>query len=86
MLNENYLTDTDFVVVVARRLLTPIGIWPRYGNDSAFARFRTYVHVALVFCLMLFLLVPHFAYTFFDAEDLKKLMKVIAAQVKITLI
>ena len=79
--NSEYLSDYTFVVCVARTLLTPLGIWPRYGNDTFFSKTLVLLHILTVFGFMLFLLIPHFYYTFFDAEDLRKLMKIIAAQV-----
>ncbi|XP_043282233.1 odorant receptor 49b-like [Venturia canescens] len=79
--NENYKNDIDYVVKIARTLLTPIGIYPLYGNDSFMARIMARCQTLVVFGLMCFLLAPHFIYTFFDAEDLSRLMKVIAAQI-----
>lgn len=75
--NENYIADTEYAVRVAKILLTPIGIWPRYGNNKPVF----YARVAVMIGLMLFLLTPHFIWTFFKAEDLRKLMKIIAAMV-----
>nr|UEN71193.1 olfactory receptor 10 [Gregopimpla kuwanae] len=79
--NKNHQTDIDFVVKIARTLLTPIGIYPLYGNENQTARILARLQTIIVFCLMCFLLTPHFIYTFFDAEDLRPLMKVIAAQI-----
>ncbi|NP_001177429.1 odorant receptor 2 [Nasonia vitripennis] len=79
--NEQYLADTEYVVRVAKTLLMPIGIWPRYGDNSTLSNAIIYIRVCLIFCLMLFLLTPHFIWTWFKAEDLRKLMKIIAAQV-----
>ena len=79
--NENYLEDTEYVVKVAKTLLTPVAIWPRLGDNSASSNLIIYIRVGLIFCLMLFLLVPHLTWTYFKAQDLRKLMKVIAAQV-----
>lgn len=66
---------------VAKFLLTPVGIWPLYGDDSTSSRIKTALQTSFIFSLMCFLLVPHIIYTFFDAEDLTRYMKVIAAQV-----
>ncbi|XP_036147259.1 odorant receptor 49b-like [Monomorium pharaonis] len=79
--NFNYRSDAEYVVRVAKIMLTPIGIWPLYGGDSTFDKIKYYLQTSIVFCLMCFLLVPHIIYTFFDAEDLTRYMKVIAAQV-----
>ncbi|KAJ8676080.1 hypothetical protein QAD02_011866 [Eretmocerus hayati] len=79
--NENYIADTEYVVRVAKFLLTPIGIWPRSGDGSPSSNMIFYIRVCFIFSLMLFLLVPHFIWTFFKAEDLLKLMKIIAAMV-----
>lgn len=79
--NSEYMSDYIYVVKVARTLLTPLGIWPRYGNETPFSKFFVKLHFLTVFGFMLFLLIPHLYYTFFDAEDLRKLMKIIAAQV-----
>lgn len=81
MRNDGYKEDADYVVRVGRILLTPVGVWPRYGNDSFITRFGNKVYNCMIFALMMYLLVPHFIWTWFDAEDLKKLMKIIAAQV-----
>ena len=79
--NFEYKSDYTYVVKVARILLTPLGIWPRYGNDTSSSKIFVTLHFLTVFGFMLFLLIPHLYYTFFDAEDLRKLMKIIAAQV-----
>ncbi|XP_011148392.1 odorant receptor 13a-like [Harpegnathos saltator] len=79
--NINYRSDTEYVVKVAKTLLTPIGIWPLYRGDSASDKIKTYLQTGVMFCLMCFLLIPHVIYTFFDAEDLTRYMKVIGAQV-----
>ena len=79
--NKDYKTDIDYVVKIARTLLTPIGIYPLYGNESKMAKIIARAQTLIVFGLMCFLLVPHFIYTFFDAENLTRLMKVIAAQI-----
>ncbi|XP_020279268.1 odorant receptor 13a-like [Pseudomyrmex gracilis] len=79
--NLNYKSDTEYVVKVAKTLLTPVGIWPLYRGNSTSDKIKTYVQTSLLFCLMCFLLIPHVIYTFFDAEDLTRYMKVIAAQV-----
>ncbi|XP_043483796.1 putative odorant receptor 92a [Leptopilina heterotoma] len=79
MKNSNF--DYNYVVKVARTLLTPLGIWPRYGNNTIFSKIQVTLHIIIVFSFMLFLLIPHLFYTFVDAEDLKKLMKIIAAQI-----
>lgn len=84
-INSNYFHDYNYVVKVAQTLLTPLGIWPRYGNDNFFSKLQVILHIIIVFSFMLFLLIPHLYYTFFDAEDLKKLMKIIAAQIFSTL-
>lgn len=78
--NFNYRSDTEYVVKVAKILLTPVGVWPLYG-DSTMDKVKYFFQTSVVFCLMCFLLVPHIIYTFFDAEDLTRYMKVIAAQV-----
>ncbi|CAB0040974.1 unnamed protein product [Trichogramma brassicae] len=77
----DYLLDTEYVVKVAKTLLTPIGIWPRDGDDSPRSVAIFWMRIVAVFSLMLCLLVPHFTWTFFKAEDLRKLMKIIAAMV-----
>ncbi|KAL6259129.1 hypothetical protein P5V15_009051 [Pogonomyrmex californicus] len=79
--NQNYKSDTEYVVKVAKTLLTPIGIWPLYRGNSRSDKIKNYIQTSLIFCLMCFLLIPHVIYTFFDAEDLTRYMKVIAAQV-----
>lgn len=79
--NENYLEDTEFAVKVGKILLTPIGIWPRFGNYAPLF----YARVALMIGLMLFLLTPHLIWTWFKSQDLRKLMQIIAAQVFSTL-
>ncbi|XP_032689622.1 odorant receptor 13a-like [Odontomachus brunneus] len=79
--NINYRSDAEYVVKVAKFLLTPVGIWPLYGDDSTSSKIKTVLQTSLIFSLMCFLLVPHIIYTFFDAEDLTRYMKVIAAQV-----
>lgn len=78
--NFNYRSDAEYVVRIAKIMLTPIGIWPLYG-DSMLDKIKYHLQTSIVFCLMCFLLVPHIIYTFFDAEDLTRYMKVIAAQV-----
>ena len=78
--NFNYRSDAEYVLRVAKILLTPIGIWPLYGDDSTIYKIKYYLQTSIVFCLMCFLLVPHIIYTFFDAKDLTRYMKVIAAQ------
>ncbi|XP_011880218.1 PREDICTED: putative odorant receptor 92a [Vollenhovia emeryi] len=79
--NFNYRLDTEYVERVAKILLTPIGVWPLYGGDSTMDKIKYFSQTSVTFCLMCFLLVPHVIYTFFDAEDLTRYMKVIAAQV-----
>lgn len=79
--NFNYRSDAAYVVKVAKILLTPVGIWPLYGDDSTFDKIKYFFQTSFTFSLMCFLLVPHIIYTFFDAEDLTRYMKVIAAQV-----
>ncbi|XP_058794731.1 uncharacterized protein LOC131666248 [Phymastichus coffea] len=79
--NADYVKDTDYVVRVAKTLLSPIGIWPRSGDNSPASRFLFTLRVIIIFCLMLFLLTPHFIWTWFVADNLRKLMKIIAAQV-----
>ncbi|XP_014467411.1 PREDICTED: putative odorant receptor 85d [Dinoponera quadriceps] len=79
--NINYRSDTEYVVKVAKFLLTPVGIWPLYRDDSTLSKIKTALQTSFIFSLMCFLLVPHIIYTFFDAEDLTRYMKVIAAQV-----
>ncbi|KAF3054537.1 Odorant receptor 232 [Nylanderia fulva] len=79
--NNNYRSDTEYVIKVAKTLLTPIGIWPLYRGTSRSDKIKNFLQTGIIFCLMCFLLIPHVIYTFFDAEDLAKYMKVIAAQV-----
>lgn len=79
--NHNYKADTEYVVKVAKTLLTPVGIWPLYRGNSTSDKIKNYLQTGTIFCLMCFLLIPHVIYTFFDAEDLTRYMKVIAAQV-----
>lgn len=79
--NFNYKSDTEYVVKVAKILLTPVGVWPLYNIDSRFDKMKYVFQTSFNFSLMCFLLVPHIIYTFFDAEDLTRYMKVIAAQV-----
>jgi len=79
--NHNYKADTEYVVKVAKTLLTPVGIWPLYRGNSTSDKIKNYLQTGTIFCLMCFLLIPHVIYTFFDAEDLTRFMKVIAAQV-----
>lgn len=79
--NLNYKSDTEYVVKIAKALLTPVGIWPLYRGNSTFDKIKTYLQTSTIFLLMCFLLIPHVIYTFFDAEDLTRYMKVIAAQV-----
>lgn len=79
--NLNYRSDAEYVVKVAKILLTPVGIWPLYRGDSTSDKVKNFLQIGIIFILMCFLLVPHVIYTFFDAEDLTKYMKVIAAQV-----
>ncbi|XP_076759999.1 odorant receptor 43a-like [Xylocopa sonorina] len=77
--NVHYKSDTEYVVHVAKTLLTPIGIWPR--NDSIPNTVILYTHTGVIFSLVCFLLVPHVIYTYFDCEDLTRYMNLIAAQV-----
>lgn len=79
--NADYKSDTEYVVKIARFLLMPVGIWPLSRDDSTSDRIKYFLQTSFVFSLMCFLLVPHVIYTFFDAEDLTRYMKVIAAQV-----
>lgn len=79
--NLNYRSDTEYVVKVAKTLLTPVGIWPLYRGNSTSDKIKTYLQTSVVFSMMCFLLIPHVIYTFFDAENLTRYMKVIAAQV-----
>lgn len=79
--NFNYKSDIEYVVKVAKILLTPVGVWPLYSIDSTFDKMKYVFQTSFMFSLMCFLLVPHIIYTFFDAEDLTRYMKVIAAQV-----
>lgn len=79
--NFNYKSDAEYVVKVAKFLLTPVGIWPLYRDDTTLDRIKTCLQTSFMFSLMCLLLVPHIIYTFFDAEDLTRYMKVIAAQV-----
>ncbi|EFN67361.1 hypothetical protein EAG_04823, partial [Camponotus floridanus] len=66
---------------VSKILLTPVGVWPLYKTDSTFDKMKYVLQTSFMFSLMCFLLVPHIIYTFFDAKDLTRYMKVIAAQV-----
>ncbi|EZA50018.1 hypothetical protein X777_11507 [Ooceraea biroi] len=79
--NFNYKSDTEYVMRIAKILLSPVGVWPLYRNDTILDKIKYFFHTSFVFSLMGFLLVPHVIYTFFDAEDLTRYMKVIAAQV-----
>ncbi|XP_019883410.1 uncharacterized protein LOC105252279 [Camponotus floridanus] len=79
--NNNYRSDTEYVMKVAKTLLTPVGIWPLYRGTSTSDKMKNFLQTGIIFGLMCFLLIPHVIYTFFDAEDLTKYMKVIAAQV-----
>lgn len=79
--NADYLKDTEYVVRVAKTLLTPVGIWPRSGDGSTTSNLIFRIRVIVIFCLMLFLLTPHLIWTWFVADNLRKLMKIIAAQV-----
>lgn len=79
--NHNYKADIEYVMKVAKTLLTPVGIWPLYRGDSMSDRIKNFLQIGVIFGLMCFLLVPHVIYTFFDVEDLTRHMKVIAAQV-----
>lgn len=79
--NHNYKADTEYVMKVAKTLLTPVGIWPLYRGTSKSDKIKNYLQTGVIFGLMCFLLIPHVIYTYFDAEDLTKYMKIIAAQV-----
>nr|XP_003700909.2 PREDICTED: odorant receptor 49b-like [Megachile rotundata] len=79
--NASYKLDTEYTIRFPKALLTPIGIWPLYQDDTALRKTRRQVQIALIFCSMCFLLIPHAIYTYHDCEDLKRYMKVIAAQV-----
>lgn len=79
--NINAKADADYSVKIPRTLLTPIGIYPVYGTDTQLSKFLVAGQICIIFGLMCFLLVPHLIWTWFDAQDLKKLMKIIAAQV-----
>ncbi|CAL1689173.1 unnamed protein product [Lasius platythorax] len=79
--NFNYKSDAEYVMKVAKILLTPVGVWPLYKTDSTFDKMKYVFQTSFIFSLMCFLLVPHIIYTFYDAEDLTRYMKVIAAQV-----
>ncbi|XP_066595168.1 odorant receptor 82a-like [Prorops nasuta] len=79
--NIHFKTDAAYVVNIAKKLLTPIGIYPLQRGDSFWDLTRLYLQSMIIFFLMCFLLIPHVIYTFFDAENLTKYMKVIAAQV-----
>ncbi|XP_032689635.1 uncharacterized protein LOC116852962 [Odontomachus brunneus] len=79
-LNHCFLKNDIIVVKVAKTLLTPIGIWPLYRGNSTSDKIKTYLQTSVIFCFICFLLIPHIIYTF-DAEDLSRYMKVIAAQV-----
>nr|AQN78452.1 olfactory receptor 50 [Meteorus pulchricornis] len=80
-MNTNHELDSNYTVKIARTLLTPIGIYPLHGTDTQMSRFLVNLQIIVIFGLMCFLLVPHLIWTWFDAEDLKRLMKIIAAQV-----
>lgn len=77
--NLRYKSDAEYVIRVAKTLLTLIGIWPR--DDTYLDNAKTYVQTGIIFFLMCFLLIPHVIYTYVDCEDLTRYMKVIAAQV-----
>ncbi|KAG7198574.1 hypothetical protein KM043_005938 [Ampulex compressa] len=79
--NVHYKSDSEYVVRVARTLLRPVGLWPLDKTDTTLAKIRTIFQNGSIFFLICFLLIPHVIYTFFDVEDLKRYMKVIAAQV-----
>jgi len=79
--NLDYRSDTEYVIKVAKTLLTPIGIWPLYRGNSTSDKVKNFLQTSVIFSLMCFLLIPHVIYTFFDTKDLTKYMKVIAAQV-----
>ncbi|XP_011308561.1 odorant receptor 13a-like isoform X2 [Fopius arisanus] len=79
--NTDCETNINYVVKISRTLLTPIGIYPLHGSGTALSNFLVTIQIIIIFSLMLFLLVPHLIYTYWDAEDLTKLMKIIAAQV-----
>lgn len=79
--NHNYKADTEYVVKVAKTLLTPVGIWPLYRGNSMSDKIKNFLQTGVIFILMCFLLIPHVIYTYFNAEDLTREMKVIAAQV-----
>ncbi|KAF7993063.1 hypothetical protein HCN44_005844 [Aphidius gifuensis] len=78
--NYNYKNDIDYVVKISRTLLTPIGIYPLHGSDTTISKILVNIQIICIFSLMLFLLAPHLIYTYFVAEDLKRLIKIIAAQ------
>ncbi|XP_003484570.3 odorant receptor 13a-like [Bombus impatiens] len=77
--NDHYKSDSEYVMHIAKTLLTLIGIWPR--KDTFLDNVKMYIQTVTIFILMCFLLIPHVIYTYFDCEDLTKYMKVIAAQV-----
>ncbi|XP_017759746.1 PREDICTED: uncharacterized protein LOC108550519 [Eufriesea mexicana] len=77
--NVHYKSDAEYVIYVAKTMLTIIGIWPR--DDTYLDNVETYVQTGIIFFLMCFLLIPHAIYTYMDCEDLTRYMKVIAAQV-----
>ncbi|XP_078043452.1 odorant receptor 82a [Augochlora pura] len=79
--NVHYQADIAFTFRVAKTLLTPIGVWPLRKTDTFLDRAKLRLHIGAIFALMCFLLVPHVIYTFHDAENLSRYMKVIAAQV-----
>ncbi|KAK0096364.1 hypothetical protein PV326_005678 [Microctonus aethiopoides] len=79
--NLNHKLDSDYTVKIARTLLIPIGIYPLHGSDTKMSCVLVRLQTIVVFGLMCFLLIPHLIWTWFDAEDLKRLMKIIAAQV-----
>lgn len=78
--NFNYKNDIDYVIKISRTLLTPIGIYPLHGSETKLSKILVSLQIIGIFSLMLFLLVPHLIFTYFVADDLRRLMKIIAAQ------
>lgn len=79
--NRDYEANVNYVVKICRTLLTPLGIYPLHGSGTPVSDFLVTMQIIFIFSLMLFLLIPHLIFTYWDAEDLTKLMKIIAAQV-----
>ncbi|XP_043253245.1 odorant receptor 43a-like [Colletes gigas] len=79
--NVRYVSDTEYTISIARTLLTPIGIWPLYRSDTFWNNVKMSVHVAAVFSLMCFLLIPNMIYVAGNSESLAQNMKVYVTQI-----